>query len=156
NLLMTSPLASRIRVIVSGVGGLSQLIAAGSPLNNLEPEALTFLPTDEARKLIAHGFQNKLPIEVEEQLLALSGGNPWILQGILGILWDAREALGGDSVAAAVARFVRNRDEVFVTWVKMFGEASKRAFGLIAEARGNSVETRKLRAVLPRDASVDR
>ena len=59
-----------------------QLIAQGSPLNNLDPEAPTFLPTDEARKLIATGFDD-WPAELQECVLALSGGHPWILQGIL-------------------------------------------------------------------------
>ena len=86
---------------MSGVGGLSQLIAQGSPLNNLDPEALTFLPTDEARKLIATGFDDRLPAELQEQVLALSGGHPWILQGILGILWEERDALDAKLVAAS-------------------------------------------------------
>ena len=155
HLLMTSPIATRMRVIVSGVGGLSQLIAQGSPLNNLEPEALTFLPTEEARKLIAYGFDDRLPAELQEQVLALSGGHPWILQGILGILWEERDALDANAVAASAARFVRNRDDVFVTWVKAFGEASKAAFSLIAEAGRDAVEVRRLRAALPQGATVD-
>ena len=124
HLLMTSSIATRMRVIVSGVGGLSQLIARGSPLNNLEPEALTFLPTEEARKFIASGFDDRPPAGLQEQVLALSGGHPWILQGLLGILWEERDALEANAVAASAARFVRNRDDVFVTWVKAFGEAA--------------------------------
>ena len=106
---MISPIAARMRVIVSGVGGLSQLIAQGSPLNNLDPEALTFLPTDEARKLIATGFDDRLPAELQEQVLALSGGHPWILQGILGILWEERDALDAKLVAASAARCAQSR-----------------------------------------------
>jgi predicted nucleotide-binding protein len=154
HLLMTSPLASRVRTVVSGTGALSRLIGRGSPLNNLEPEALSFLADCDAKALMAAGFDAAMSIDLQTQLIALTGGHPWILQAVLGYLWDQRATVDADSIASAVRRFVRDRDDVFVTWIKSFGGAGQDAFGFIARAN-QPVRSRELRAVLPADSTVD-
>lgn len=154
HLLMRSVLASRLRVVVSGIGALSQLIARGSPLNNLDPESLTFLPDSDAKKLIAAGFGTAMPVEAETQLLALTGGHPWMLQAVLGYLWDQHGPLDAGSIESAVQRFVRDRDDVFVTWMKGFGEAGQIAFGTVARA-GRPMGFQELRTSLPEGSTVD-
>ena len=155
SLLMTSPLSGRLRVVATGVSGLARLITKGSPLNNLEGEDMAVLPTHHVDALISRGFGDSLSAALRESLLELSGGHPWILQCVLGNLWEDREHLDADAIVAAVARFVRNRDDVFVSWIKSFGEAGKAAFGKLSRAAGGMMPTREWRNSIPRNVTPD-
>lgn len=149
NWLMVSPLRERVRVVVTGVGQLARLTAKGSPLNNLEPEALGALAPEEAKTLIAHGFADAAVTAAEPQLLALTGGHPWILQGVLGYLWEERDHVTQDAIVRSVSRFVRNRDDVFVGWLRSFESAGEALFSCVARA-ATPVGIAELRRALPK------
>jgi predicted nucleotide-binding protein len=152
---MTSALSGRVRVVATGVSGLARLITKGSPLNNLEGEDMAVLPPDHADALMSRGFGDSLPGALRQRLLELSGGHPWILQCLLGNLWEDRERLDEEALVAAVARFVRNRDDVFVSWIKSFGDVGKGAFGKLASAPGATMAAREWRSLIPREVTPD-
>lgn len=147
HLLMTSRHAASIRVVASGLTGLSQLIAVGSPLNNLEPLFLGRLRPADADELIAAGFAS-LPQECRERLLELTGGHPYLLQGVLEYLWEERKQVDAAALAGAVRQFVRNRDSVFARWLVDFGPAGRALYRELSDGEAPADKSR-LAAALP-------
>jgi predicted nucleotide-binding protein len=131
------------------------LIKSGSPLNNLDREILPSLSETETLQLIGSGFPDSLSTLLQSRLYTLTGGHPWILQGVLEQLWDERDALDEASIDGAVRRFVRNRDDVFVSWIKAFGDAGQAAYRALSHAAGNALPRKSIKAVLPTGATVD-
>ena len=97
----------------------SELAAKGSPLNNLNPEYLAILGCDESRQLIAAGFPEGLNRSIENFVLQHTGRHPYILQGLLGYLWDIGE-VNETTIRTAARRFVRDRDGTFRRWLETF------------------------------------
>jgi hypothetical protein len=153
--LMTSRFAARFRVVVSGVRGLTHLVESGSPLNNLEPQYLTRLDQGEARELIAAGFGQALDLNIERRLLELTGGHPYLLQGVLEYLWEDRNEVTDAAVLAAVRRFVRNWGGNLEHWLRGLGQSGCAGYEALAKAAKGELPVEELRQHLPRGASLD-
>jgi predicted nucleotide-binding protein len=155
NFLMTSHFAVRFRIVVSGVRGLTDLVKSGSPLNHLEPQYLARLDKKDARELIAAGFGQSPDFSTEARLLELTGGHPYLLQGVLEYLWEDRDAVTDAAVFAAVRRFVRNWGGNFVDWLRGLGQSACAGYDALAGAPNGELPLEKLRQRLPRGASAD-
>ena len=150
--LMNSEFASRFRVVVSGVGGLSNLIKSGSPLNNLESHTLSHLSIEESRQLIEQGFGKTFPALLESKLQELSGYHPWLLQGLLEYLWEAQQQLDEESLRNAVRQFTRSRDGIFKSWAKTLDVGGRTVCQLLA-AQGE-ISTKQIRPLVPQTITV--
>lgn len=150
HLLMDSAFKSHIRLVASGVKGLSGLISTGaSPLNNLIHSYLSVLKPRHARSLIEQGFEYNLDVEVE--LLRLSGCHPFLLQGLLQELWldceGKAENIDRNSLKLAAKEF-RNAlaNSVFKGWLINFTEVEHAIYQalLVAPDRQLSINTLEL------------
>ena len=121
NLLTVSRHWRHFRAVVGGVFSPAEMRAGGSPLNNLNPEYLAVLGWDDGRQLIAAGFREGLSPPLEGMLLELTGRHAYIMQGVLGYLFDNGETTEA-SMQAAARRFVRDRDGTFRSWLATFRE----------------------------------
>jgi hypothetical protein len=127
NLLTISRFKRNFRAVISGVFSPAELSAKGSPLNNLNLEYLAVLESKHASALIAAGFPKRRQPELEARVLELTGRHPYILQGVLGYLWDFGELTGG-GIQEACRRFVRDREGTFRNWLKTFREEGCRLY----------------------------
>lgn len=125
SLLTSSPYANNFRLVAAGSSPMNEVIKSGSPLNNLDPIFLGILPEASAESLIQAGFGGGA---VPEGVLSESGRHPYILQGILGYLWEDR----GLDITAIARRFKRDRMPVFKQWVRDIGSAGVEMFGRLA------------------------
>ena len=89
---MESRFKRHFRLIVTGVKDMADLIMAGSPLNHLKNEFLRILSLQEMEQLVKKGFSPEdysaydlLP------LYELTGGHPYLIQGILEIIWNTKD-----------------------------------------------------------------
>lgn len=119
NLLTISRFKRYFRAVVTGIFSPAELAAKGSPLNNLNPEYLAVLAPAEAANLVDAGFPGGLPGNLLPAVLEISGRHPYILQGILGYLWDCGSVSEANLVAAS-RRFVRDREGTFRRWLETF------------------------------------
>jgi predicted nucleotide-binding protein len=119
NLLTLSRFKRHFRAIIAGVFSPSELQAKGSPLNNLNPEYLSILSNEEAQSLITVGFADRLAEPLASSVMEQSGRHPYILQGVLGYLWDC-EVVTDSNLQAAGRRFVRDREGTFRRWLETF------------------------------------
>jgi predicted nucleotide-binding protein len=118
--------ASSFRLVVAGSSRMNELIKAGSPLNNLDPIFLGILPAPNASEIVSAGFQDA---SFEQELFAETGRHPFILQGILGYLWDERDHL---DLALAARRFTRDRIPNFKQWIRDIGNAGTDLYAKLA------------------------
>jgi len=118
---------------------MNDLIKAGSALNNLDPVFLGILAEDDARAVMKAGFPDA---QFERELFAETGRHPYVLQGVLGYLWDDREKL---DIAAACRRFTRDRMPTFKQWVRDMGDGGVKVYGKLAAAKGR-VASKALRS----------
>jgi predicted nucleotide-binding protein len=119
NLLTVSRHRRHFRAVIGGIFSPAEMTAKGSPLNNLNPEYLAVLGREQIGGLVAVGFPGGLCPQLEGTLLELTGGHPYMLQGILGYLHDSGETTGA-SMQASARRFVRDRDGTFRNWLATF------------------------------------
>jgi predicted nucleotide-binding protein len=119
NLLTNSRYKGHFRVVATGVFSPAELMAKGSPLNNLDPEYLGIIDAEHARRLIAAGFPDGLAAPAEALLLEHTGRHPYILQGMLEYLWDSG-APDETTIRLAGRRFVRDRAGTFRRWLEGF------------------------------------
>ena len=134
NLLTNSRYQRHFRAVVTGVFSPAELTAKGSPLNNLDPEYLGILGTEDARKLIAAGFPDGLAAPVESLLLEETGRHPYILQGLLEYLWEGGAAAEG-TIHQAGRRFVRDRAGTFRRWLHDFRREGRARYQALLESR---------------------
>lgn len=139
SLLMASRHADSLRLVAAGSSRMNDLIKAGSALNNLDPIFLGVLSESDAREVLSAGFPGAT---LEPLLFAETGRHPYILQGVLGYLWDDRER---PDLAAACRRFTRDRMPTFKQWMKDMGEGGVRIYGKLAAA-GGGVPAKALRS----------
>ena len=92
NLDMESKFNRHFRLIVTGVKDMADLILAGSPLNHLSNEFLRVFTIQETEQLVKKGFSPDYYSAYDLiPLHELTGGHPYLLQGILEILWNKKE-----------------------------------------------------------------
>ncbi len=134
SLVMTSAYAPHFRVVATGVAGLTRLTAGeGSVLSNLEGHYLRVLSPDQARKLISANLE--LAPALEARVLELTGGHPYLLQALLGALWDLREdPLTEVHVMRAAQKVISDRFGTFRQWLTGFGESGCAVYQALAEA----------------------
>jgi predicted nucleotide-binding protein len=153
NLLMSSRFSFHFRVVATGVSSLSDLITdRSSPLNNLDPEYLKILLTEEARSLVGAGFPDGLPAGIEHLLFECTGRHPYLLQGMLEYLWDGERDVDERSLRTAGQRFVRDRSGTFRRWIQDFRPEGCAVYQNLAES---SLTVKELRARITRNLSVD-
>jgi hypothetical protein len=147
NLSMISAFHSHFRLVASGVREMSNLISSGSsPLNHLRNRHLGILTNAQARQLIAFGFPAGLEPEGESLLFELTGRHPYVLQGILENLWEARGESGLDKRALGrAAREFLNQHRNFSRWLDAFGLAEHAVYRLLSEAPDGTLHIRDLR-----------
>jgi len=139
NLLTISRFKRHFRAIITGIFSPAELAAKGSPLNNLNPEYLAVLSPAEASTLIAAGFPDGFPDSIHAEVLELSGRHPYILQGILGYLWDS-DAVTESSLVSAARRFVRDREGTFRRWLETFRPEGCALYKKLMDGRTEQVE----------------
>jgi len=149
NLLTVSDFRHHFRVVCAGVSRTMDLIKRGSPLNILDPIRTRLLMADEARQLMTAGFPGGPGPEREEALLRQSGGHPFLLQGLLGYLWDLRNEVGAEEMAAH--RFVKDRLSVFRTWSESLGRVGRAVYGALLGAPGERASRSALRSAVKGD-----
>lgn len=120
-----------VRLVVTGSERLLAIKQAGSPLlARLTVHDLGPLSEGAARKLIA--LAPGLAVEVVDEVIALAGGHPFILQFLLHELWEggipqaSRAALAG-----AVARFRNTRGVDLDHWWQSIGPHGQAVYGLL-------------------------
>ncbi len=138
SLLMSSRHADSLRLVAAGSSRMNDLIKAGSTLNNLDPVFLGILPESDAREVLRAGFPDA---KFEQELFAETGRHPYILQGVLGYLWDERNK---PDLAAACRRFTRDRMPAFKQWVKDIGEGGVKVYGKL-NASNDGIPAKALR-----------
>jgi predicted nucleotide-binding protein len=134
NLLTISRYKRYFRAIVTGIFSPVELAAKGSPLNNLNPEYLAILAPAEAASLIDAGFPEGMPEDLQSAVFEISGRHPYILQGILGYLWDCG-SVSETNLTAASRRFVRDREGTFRRWLETFRPEGCLLYRRLLEAR---------------------
>ncbi|SPF52555.1 hypothetical protein SBA4_5120004 [Candidatus Sulfopaludibacter sp. SbA4] len=143
SLLMASRHADFVRLVAAGSSRMNDLIKAGSALNNLDPVFLGILPEADAREVLRAGFPDG---KIEQELFAATGRHPYILQGVLGYLWEDRDKL---DLVAACRRFTRDRMPTFKQWMKDMGEGGAKIYGKLAAANGGvPVKALKVRGLM--------
>lgn len=145
NLLMVSRFHRHFRVAASGVNEMTKLISSGSsPLNNLRNVYLGVLTGKQARQLISFGFPDGLDPEIELLLFQLTGGHPYLLQGLLEKLWEDKADLDKNTVKSAARDFLREHHD-FHRWMDAFSEAAHATYQLLSEAPEGAMHVRDIR-----------
>jgi hypothetical protein len=145
NLLMLSPIHRHFRLVATGVREMSKLILSGSsPLNNLLHEHLRIFSSEEIEELIQVGFSDGLNPSVQSLLIELTGGHPYLLQGILEKLWQDRQHANETSVKRATKKFLsQHRD--FEHWMDFFDVPEHMVYKRLLETQGKTLHINELR-----------
>jgi len=146
NLLTVSDHRRNFRVVCAGVSRTRELIKRGSPLNILDPIRTRLLSADEARPLMAAGFSSGPGPAVEAALLRQSGGHPFLLQGLLGYLWELRGEPGAEHAAAR--RLLKDRQAIFRTWCDSLGSGGCALYAALLATPGGRASRPELRAAM--------
>jgi predicted nucleotide-binding protein len=154
NLLMVSRHREHFRAVVAGVFSPTEMSAQGSPLNNLDPEYLGVLSRKECSELIAAGFPGGLGETLDATLAELTGRHPYILQGVLGYLFDSGETTEA-SMRAAARRFVRDRDGTFRSWLATFRPEGCALFQEMLDGTLRDIPTNNALAILSYHGVID-
>lgn len=126
NLLTESYFHDHFRLVVTGFKDISTLFSPDVTFfTNLHYEYLRTLNEDEAEILIQSGVPDeKDPIDPTTKFLLdqLTGGHPYLLQGILQEIWQQRyrQNLEKISVEAVAKEFLRHHRD-FELWLDSFG-----------------------------------
>jgi TIR domain len=142
NFSMMSHYHRHFRLVASGVREMSELISSGSsPLNHLRNRHLGVPTSTQARQLIACGFPDGLDPEVESFLFQLTGRHPYMLQGVLEILWEDPAERDKQAVHRAAREFL-NQHRTFYRWLDAFRPAEHAVYGLLSEAPDRALHIR--------------
>ncbi len=131
HLLMDSDFHRHFRLVATGVKGMTGLILAGSPLNNLCHKYLGILPDKSAQQLVEFGFPERTDTEL---LFTSTGKHPFLLQGLLGKLWSHKEewkVWDEPTIKKAVHFFLRENN-TFPRWINTFGQAEQAVYRCLA------------------------
>lgn len=142
NLLMMSEFAHHVRLVASGVKGMQNLIASGSPLNNLRSTYLSVLSGPQAAQLLHAGFDDSvLSPEVCSAVYSLSGRHPCLMQALLEYLWTysrtGQKDLTFEPTERAAREFLREH-HFFSSWWDTFGVEEHAAYKALAESHKQS------------------
>jgi predicted nucleotide-binding protein len=154
NLLTISRYKRNFRAIAAGVFSPAEIASKGSPLNNLNLEYLSVLDPEHASRLIAAGFPHGLQPQIETWLLEQTGRRPYLLQGVLGYVWDFGEVTEA-SIVAAGRRFVRDRDGTFRQWLETFRSEGCRLYQSMLDGSRRDVPNSNALAILSYHGVVD-
>jgi hypothetical protein len=145
NLLMVSDFRRHFRLVASGVKEMSKLILSGSsPLNNLRRHHLRVLTATEIDMLIQAGFPQGCADPIKVRLLELTGGHPYLTQGLLEELWFDRETVNEAMVKRAGREFL-NQHSDFDHWLFAFGQAEQAIYQNLCQASGGTLSLEVLR-----------
>ena len=105
-------------------------MTAGSPLANiLDSVWLRRLDIDEAHSLLA----NMDAVENDKEILVLTGGQPFVLQGLLEQYWEKRDLSFGKR------QFLKMRGAgLFRKWLETFGAEGRAVYAAIAQGGGRA------------------
>ena len=156
-LISQSALRQRVHVIIAGTLHSADLWnTAGSPFYNVVTLVEMRLVEDEdLRQLIGVGFPDGMPAETERALLTEAGGHPYLMQYLLGRLWERSGDGDPDqaNVEAAGRQFLRERRGDFQRW---WGACSDDARILFREIFASRDRLKKRTAIEIYDGDVDR
>ena len=142
-LVSSSDLRSKLRLIVTGVNDLSGVMEVGSPLRNiLAKKELGVIDEGAMDRLIRYGFGESLDEEAIGSLKELTGGHPYLLQGLLHELWlewgERSSRLGADAVGRARSAFEGQYGENFEVWKRAIGELGRGVYGSLSAIGGHA------------------
>jgi hypothetical protein len=133
NLDMESRFNRHFRLIVTGVKDMADLILAGSPLNQLSNEFLRVLTVEETKELVQKGFSPDSAYDLSS-LYKLTGGHPYLLQGILEIMWDKKEEEWSKQKLRKAGKTFLKKHRDFKRWLDTFSPCEKAVYKCLAEA----------------------
>lgn len=154
NLLTISGYKRNFRAILAAVYSPAELPSRGSPLDNLNPEYCGALDREHASRLIATGFPQGLQPHLETRLLEQTGRHPYLMQGVLGYVWDFGEVTEA-SIVAAGRRFVRDREGTFRRWLETFRSEGCRLYQAMLDGGRREVPSSNALAILSYHGVVD-
>ena len=153
NLDMESKFNRHFRLIVTGVKDMADLILAGSPLNHLSNEFLRVFTIQETEQLVKKGFSPDYYSAYDLiPLHELTGGHPYLLQGILEILWNKKNEeknslWSKQNLKMAGKSFLKKHPE-FKRWLDTFSSTEKAVYRCLAEAPGGEAHIGYIRATI--------
>lgn len=156
-LISQSALRQRVHVIIAGTLHSADLWnTAGSPFYNVVTLVeMRLVEDDDLRRLIGIGFPDGLSDETERALLTEAGGHPYLMQYLLGRLWERPGGSAPDraTVEAAGRQFLRERKGDFQRWWGACGDDARTLFREIFASRDR---LKKRTAIEIYDGDVDR
>lgn len=126
SILMNFALSHHFCIVATGVKGMDNLIEGSSPLNNLRVKYLNVLDEFSAKDLIKVGFHNlinPLPDRTCDEIIKLTGGHPFLMQGLLEKIWDKIKKTNDYNIQFDyIIREFINEHRDFSHWVKVFSK----------------------------------
>ncbi len=130
-LIYSGPLASTVKIVLTGAVNVIRVKHAGSPLlNAVKIEHLAALDTTAMQELIALG--SPVPDAVAAAVLEQSGGHPFIAQYLLHHLWnDGLAAARPEDVVAMAHHLCHNRAADLQGWWEAIGDSGRWAYAAL-------------------------
>lgn len=155
-LVSSGEMRKQVRVVLSGsTQFLANTSERGSPLwNILDTHYLE--PFDEdGFKALTEQFEN-LPGEVEEAVLEMSGGHPFLEQYLLYYLWEKRQTIAEEGLTDTIVNQFFSKDGLMhlKDWAHSVGTLGLLAFTFLAK-QGDWVEAQALYSQLKNEAPTD-
>jgi hypothetical protein len=148
---MESRFKGHFRLIVTGVKDMTDLILTGSPSNHLKNEFLRILSLQEMEQLVNKGFSSEYYSVYDLlPLYDLTGGHPYLLQGILEIIWDKKDKEKDflwniKNLRNAGKTFLKKHPD-FKRWLDTFSQTEKEIYRCLAEAPQNRANISYIRS----------
>jgi hypothetical protein len=141
NMDMESGFKRHFRLIVTGVKDMAHLILAGSPLNHLDNEFLRILTLNEMEQLVQKGFSTDYYSAYDLlPLYELTGGHPYLLQGILEIIWDKKDKekdlLWSEQNLREAGKIFLKKHPDFKRWLNSLRSVERAVYRCLAQAQG--------------------
>ena len=153
DLVSSSEWSAHFRLIVTGTNELGGLRSAGSPLKNvLARRELGIIDHQAVHELAAVGFKNRLSGDTLESLLALSGGHPYLVHGLLAELWfllAEKTGLRSNNritplhVEQAAGAFMAGYSDLFEDWTNSIGTLGCQVYGKLL-ANGDDLSPKEI------------
>lgn len=151
HLLMESDFHRHFRVVATGVKDMARLISSGSsPLNNLRNLHLRVLKGKQAEQLVKTGFDGKYDTETLMFLFELTGKHPFLLQGVLEKLWEAKSEWTKSTVKKAAKQFLKEH-RTFQRWAEEFDTPEQIVYNCLAASPDGSMHIRDIKGSLSPD-----
>ncbi len=151
HLLMESDLHRHFRVVATGVKDMARLISSGSsPLNNLRYQHLRVLKGTQAEQLVEAGIEGNYDIETLMFLFQLTGKHPFLLQGVLEKLWEAKSEWTKSTVKKAAKQFLKEH-RTFQRWAEEFDTPEQIVYNCLAASPDGSMHIRDIKGSLSPD-----